>query len=310
MTDYDLLILGGGPAGLTAGIYAGRALLKVAMLEKLVPGGQVAQTDWIENYPGFEDGVAGFDLVQKMDKQARRFGLEVMSAEVTDVDFSGAVKKVITGTKEYTAKAVIVTTGTDPKLLGIPGEKEFKGKGVSYCGTCDAPFFKDRDVIVVGGGSTSVQEALYLTKFAKSVKLISRRETMKELKAERILIDRALKEPKLEFVMHHRLTSINGNNKIESVTLEYIKTGEKREQKIDGVFIFIGYDPNTGFLKGKIDLDDWGYIKTDENMETSAKGVYAAGDVRAKNVKQITTAVGEGTVAAEHAIKLVESQED
>jgi len=309
MTDYDILILGGGPAGLTAGIYAGRAMMNVAMLEKFVPGGQVGQTDWVENYPGFDEGISGFDLVQKMEKQAKRFGLNIINSEVKDVDFTGPDKTVHAGGKEYHAKAVIITTGTEPRLLGIPGEKEFKGKGVSYCGTCDAPFFKEKDVVVVGGGSTSFQEALYIAKFARSVKLLSRRETMKELKAEKILIDRVLNEPKIELIMHHRLTAINGDSKISSVVMEYIKTGEKKEEQVDGVFIFIGYLPNTQFLQGAVDFDDSGYIKTDENMETSAKGVYAAGDVRAKNIKQITTSVGEGTVAAEHAIKLVESMD-
>jgi len=309
MADYDILILGGGPAGLTAGIYAGRALLNVAMIEKLVPGGQVAQTDWVENYPGFENGIAGFDLVQNMEKQARKFGLKVLSGEVTDVDFTGSDKVVKAAGKEYSAKSIIIATGTEPRMLGIPGEKEFKGHGVSYCGTCDAPFFKDKVVFVVGGGSTSVQEALYITKFAKSVKLISRRETMEELKAEKILINRALAEPKLEFIMHHRLTTINGSDRVNSVTMEYIKTGEKKEYDVDGVFIFIGYIPNTHFLEGKVDIDDQGYIKTNGDMETSVKGVYAAGDVRAGNIKQITAAVGEGTVAVEHAIKTINSKE-
>jgi len=309
MADFDLLILGGGPAGLTAGIYAGRALLNVTMVEKLVPGGQVAQTDWVENYPGFENGVAGFDLVQNMEKQARKFGLKVLSGEVNEVDFKGPDKIVKAAGKEYSAKSVIITTGTEPRMLEIPGEKEFKGHGVSYCGTCDAPFFKDKNVFVVGGGSTSVQEALYITKFARSVKLISRRETMEELKAEKILINRALAEPKLEFIMHHRLTAIKGSDRVDSVTMEYIKTGEKKDYDVDGVFIFIGYIPNTHFLEGRVDMDEQGYVKTDENMETSVKGVYAAGDVRAGNIKQITAAVGEGTVAVEHAIKLIDSKE-
>ncbi|MBN2103855.1 thioredoxin-disulfide reductase [bacterium] len=304
---FDVLILGGGPGGLTAGIYAGRAQLKTGMIERLMPGGQVAGTELIENYPGFADGVAGPDLMMAMEKQARKFGLEIMTGTIESLDFKSAPKKVVASGKTYYAKAVIISTGTDPKLLNIPGEKEFKGRGVSYCATCDGPFFKDKDVVVVGGGSSGVQESLYLTRFVNKINLV---EFMDHLNAERILQERAKKNQKYTFYLNHQMLSINGSQKVESVTVKNRATEEAFDIPAEGVFIWVGMNPNTEFLQNHIDINPWGYIVAGEDCQTSVPGVFAVGDVRDKEVRQITTAVSDGTVAAEHALKYVESQEN
>lgn len=307
MDVYDVLIIGGGPGGLTAGIYASRAQLKVAMIEKLMPGGQVAGTDFVENYPGFDEGVSGFDLVQKIEKQAKRFGLEILSGTVESFDFNSNPKKVVASGVEYWAKSIIIATGTEPRLMNVPGEKEFKGRGVSYCATCDGPFFKDKDIVVVGGGSSGVQESLYLTRFVNSIELF---EYMDHLNAERILQKRVADEDKININLNHQVVSINGEQTVNSVTVKNRKTGEERTVNASGVFIWIGVNPNSGFLKGKVDLNEWGYIITDEHMRTSVPGVYAIGDVRDTPVRQITTAVGDGTVAAVSALEYVESLEE
>ena len=299
MSVYDVLIFGGGPAGLTSAIYTGRAQLKTLMIEKLMPGGQVATTDWVENYPGFEEGIAGWDLVQHMEKQARRFGLEVVSGTIDTVDLKSDMKRVRVGSSEYEGRAVIIATGMEPRLLGVPGEKTFKGKGVSYCATCDGPFFKDKDVVVVGGGSSGVQESLFLSRFVKKIQLV---EIMDHLNAEKILQERARKDPKFSFFLNHEVLSINGDQKVESVTVKDQATGDEKVLHAEGVFIWVGFLPNTDFLEGKIELDQWGYIVTDTELVSSVSGVFAAGDVRKKRVRQIATAVGDGTVAAESAI--------
>jgi len=304
MSTYDVLIVGGGPAGLTAGIYAGRAQLKVGMIERLMPGGQVASTDWVENYPGFQEGISGIDLMQKMEKQAKRFNLEIMSGTVEEVDFQQNPKKVVASGTEYLAKTVIIATGTDPKLLNVSGEKEFKGRGVSYCATCDGPFFKDKDVVVVGGGSSGVQESLYLSRFVRSIQLV---EFMDHLNAEKILQRRAHDDPKFSFYLNHEVLSIDGEQTVQSVTVKDRATGDEKTLKADGVFIWIGLVPNTDFVKNTVTLNDWGYIVTNPEMETSIPGVYAAGDVCEKSVRQISTAVGDATIAAVSAIKHIES---
>ncbi|MFO7890956.1 MAG: thioredoxin-disulfide reductase [bacterium] len=303
MKSYDILILGGGPAGLTAGIYTSRAQLKVGLLEKLMPGGQVAVTEWVENYPGFEEGIAGPELMQRMEKQARKFGLEIMTGTVTEIELNGDIKKVKTNKEEYESKAVIITTGTDPKLLNVPGEKKFKGRGVSYCATCDGPFFKDKDIVVVGGGNSGIQEGLYLTRFVRSIKLV---EFMEDLNAEKILQKKAQENPKFTFYLNHKVTSINGEQNVTSVSVEDRKTGESKELKADGVFIWVGMIPNSSFLSEKIKMDDYGYIITNKKLETSIPGVFAAGDVRKKDIQQIATAVGDGAIAAEFALKYIE----
>ena len=307
MEIYDVLIIGGGPGGLTTGIYSCRAQLKTAMIEKMMPGGQVISTDFIENYPGFEEGVGGIDLMQRMEKQARRFGLEILTGTVEDIDLESNPKKVTASGKEYHAKSIVIATGTTPKLLGIPGEKELKGRGVSYCATCDGPFFKDKDIVVIGGGSSGVQESLYLTRFVNSITLF---EYMGQLNAEKILQERARKEPKIKIFTNHQVLAINGEQTVQSVLVKNRANGEERLIAASGVFIWVGVQPNTDFLVGKVDMDDWHYIKTDVMMETSVPGVFAIGDVRDASVRQITTAVGDGTTAAISALKYVESLEE
>jgi thioredoxin reductase (NADPH) len=300
--QYDVVILGGGPAGLTAGLYAGRAQLKTRMIEKLMPGGQVAVTDWIENYPGFEEGIAGMDLVQRIEKQAKRFGLEITSGVAENLDINANPKTMTIGGETISAKTIIIATGSHPKLLNVPGEEQFKGRGVSYCATCDGPFFKDKDVVVVGGGSSGVQESLYLSRFVNSIQLV---EIMDQLNAEKILQERAHADPKFSFYLGHKVLSIEGDERVTGVKIQD-KSGKETALKADGVFIWIGFVPNTDFLVDRITLNKWGYIETDEHMRTSVPGVFAAGDVRSKEVRQITTAVGDGTIASEMALKYIE----
>jgi thioredoxin reductase (NADPH) len=304
MSVYDVFIIGGGPGGLTAGIYAGRAELKVGMIERMLVGGQVASTDWVENYPGYDEGISGMDLMQHMEKQARRFGLEILTGMVDDVQLDANPKKIIANGKEHLARTVILATGTDPKLLNIPGEKELKGKGVSYCATCDGPFFKEKDIVVVGGGSSGIQESLYLSRFVRSIHLV---EFMDHLNAEQILQKRARENPKFHFYLNQEVLSINGENRVSSVDIKDRTNGRIKTIQADGVFIWVGLLPNTGFLQNKVLLNDWGYIVTNDRMETSIPGIFAAGDVREKDIRQITTAVSDGTIAAEYALKAVES---
>ena len=301
---YDLIIIGGGPAGLTAGIYATRGRLNTLLLDKLAPGGLVATTEWVENYPGFPEGITGADLMKKMEEQAQKFGLEIISiTEVLSVDFKNKIKTIKVEEDEYQSKAVIVATGTEPKKLNIPGEDKFRGRGVSYCATCDGPLFKDKDIVVIGAGSSGVQEGLYLLRFVKSATVV---EFLPHMTAEKILQERALKEPKMKFYINHMVTSINGENKVESVTIKSRQTGEEKKIEAQGVFFYVGLNPMTGFLKEEIELDKWGYILAGEDTKTSVPGVFAAGDVRQKILRQITTAIGDGATAAFMAERYVE----
>jgi thioredoxin reductase (NADPH) len=302
--DYDLVIIGGGPAGLTAGLYAARARLNVVLIEKVVPGGQILTTDWIENYPGFPTGISGADLVQKMTEQVKRFDLNIENNEVVSLDLSKQIKKVILTDRSITTHAIIVATGASPKKLGVPGEDHFLGKGVSFCATCDGPFFKDLTVAAVGGGDTAVQESLYLTKFAKKVYLIHRRDN---LRAEAILQERALDNDKIEFVWDSVLSEINGLTHVENISLQNVKTGNKTELSVDGCFIWIGILPNTQFLSNTVNIDKYGFIITDLNMKTSEQGVFTAGDVRSTPLRQIVTAVGDAAIAAYSAEHYIES---
>lgn len=306
--DYDLVILGGGPAGLTAGLYAARARLKVALLEKMVPGGQVLVSDWIENYPGFPEGISGFDLVQKMTEQVKRFDLNIMTDEVVSLDVSAPVKTIELGSGKITAHAIIIATGASPKKLGVPGEDVFFGKGVSTCATCDGPFYKERSVAAVGGGDTAIQESLYLTKFVKKVYVIHRRD---KLRAAKILQERALASEKIEFLWDSALTGISGLTNVEKISVKNLKSGETKDMPVDGCFIWIGINPNAGFLPDSIECDEFGFIVTDMNMATSVPGVFAAGDVRSTPLRQIATAVGDAAIAtfsAEHYIENLESR--
>lgn len=293
--DYDLVIIGGGPAGMTAGIYASRARLNVILIENLFLGGQILITDWIENYPGFPEGLTGADLTQKIHQQAERFGLKIENDEVTALDLSQSVKKIVLGDKTITSHTLIIATGASPSKLGVPGEDKFYGKGLSACATCDAPFYKDRIVAAVGGGDTAVQESLYLTKFAKKVYLIHRRD---ELRATGILRERVLANDKVEILWDTVLTSIGGFFSVEKVGLKNVKSGEEKDLAVDGCFLWVGIKPNTGFVKDAVQIDQGGFIIADAKMETSVPGVFAAGDVRNTPLRQIATSVGDAAIAA------------
>lgn len=306
MNDYDIMIIGGGPGGLTAGIYTGRALVKTALVERMMAGGQMGTTEWIDNYPGFENGVEGFELSQQMEKQARRFGVDILTASVTGVDLQSNPKTITAGERTLQAGAVIISTGSLPKMLNVPGEAAFKGRGISYCGTCDAPFFKDKDVVVVGGGSTSMQESLHIAKFARRVRLISRRPRIEELKGEKILLQKILDHDTIELILHKKIVEISGDLKVSGGVIENIADGTRESWKFDGLFVFIGENPNSELFTGQLELTDKGEVVTNEKMETSVAGVFAVGDVRNTPVRQIATAVGDGAVAAQSAIHYIE----
>jgi len=302
MSEYDVIIIGGGPAGLTAALYTARARLKTLLLEKIAPGGQAALAWTIENYPGFPEGIGGAELMDRFRKQAEKYELEIKSGEVVKVNVSSEderyknkLEKVVnTEKEEYKTVALIVATGTRPRKLEVPGEERLIGKGVSYCATCDGPLFKNRKVVVVGGGDAAVKEALFLSKFAEKVTLIHRRE---ELRASKIIEERAVSNPKLEFIWKSIVTEILGETEVKGVKVRNLETGKDLTLETKGVFVHIGTAPNTGFLKGVVEMDEEGFIITDENMETSVKGIYACGDVRKKLLRQVVTACGEGATA-------------
>jgi len=301
--DYDLVIIGAGPAGLTAGIYAARARMKVLLLEKAVPGGQILVTDWIENYPGFPEGISGYDLAEKMRVQAEDLGLEIQTAQVHSLNLSADTKEIVLKDRTIGTKSLIIASGASPKKLGI-GEDKYMGKGISFCATCDAPFFKDKTVVAIGGGDTAVQEAIFLTKFAKKVFLVHRRD---ELRATKILQERALANDKIEFVWDSVVTGVDGLFGIENVHVKNLKTDEKATIKADGCFIWVGILPNTEFLNGAVKTDEFGFIAADANMQTSVPGVYVAGDVRDTPLRQIATAVGDAAIAAVNAEHYIEN---
>ncbi|MFA5905315.1 MAG: thioredoxin-disulfide reductase [Desulfobacula sp.] len=301
-TDYDLVIIGAGPAGLTAGIYSARARMNVLLLEKAAPGGQILITDWIENYPGFPEGISGYDLSEKMKIQAESLGLKIESAEVHSLNLSGAAKEIILNDRTVTAKSLIIASGASPRKLGV-GEDKFFGKGVSFCATCDGPFFRDKIVVAVGGGDTAVQESIFLTKFAKKVYLVHRRN---ELRAAKILQERVLKNEKIELIWDSVVTGIDGFFGVEGVKIKNLKTNEEKTIKSNGCFIWVGILPNTSFLNGSVKTDEFGFIKADAKMQTSVPGVFVAGDVRDTPLRQIATAVGDAAIAAvcaEHYIE-------
>ncbi|TCO63567.1 thioredoxin-disulfide reductase [Caldanaerobacter subterraneus] len=305
-TLYDCLIIGGGPAGLSAAIYASRGKLNTVVFERSKIGGQAAITDDIENYPGSVEEATGPKIVKRMREQAESFGTCFVMEEVKKVELSEKIKKVITTKGCYEGKTVIIATGAEHMKLNVPGEEEFIGKGVSYCATCDADFFTDLDVVVVGGGDSAVQEALYLTKFAKNVTIIHRRD---KLRANKCLQDKAFKNPKIKFLWDSVVERIEGDGIVEKVIVRNVKTGELKEVKTDGVFIFIGMKPSTEIFKGLIEMDERGYILTDENMRTNIEGVFAAGDCRAKLLRQIVTAAADGAIAAVAAERYIEELE-
>ncbi len=302
---YDVIIIGGGPAGLTAGLYTSRARLKSLLIEKAFPGGQVMTTEWVENYPGFEDGVSGAELSQKMEKQAVKFGLEIIQGSAINISIDGNIKKVnLEDGKQFEAKSVIIATGSNPRPLKIEGEDEFRGRGVSYCATCDGAFFRDAKLAVIGGGDSAVEEGLFLTKFAETVYIIHRRD---ELRAAKVVQERAFENPKIKLVWDSVPEKIVGDGSgVNALHIKNLKTGEQSVLDVQGVFIYIGYNPNTGFLGKVIDLDQSSYVLANDDMFTSAPGIFVAGDVRKKLLKQIATAVGDGATAAISAEKYIE----
>jgi len=303
--SYEVIIIGGGPAGLTSALYASRARLSTLLIENALFGGQMTTTELIENYPGFPQGVTGDELSRLMEDQAKRFGAEMVNQEIVEVKLEGDLKSVRTHESSYLCKALIICTGTEYRKLGVPGENEFSGKGISYCATCDGAFFKDSQIFVVGGGDSALTEALFLTKFVKELTIIHRRD---ELRATKIYQERALENPKIKFLWNSVVQEIKGNQVVRSVLIKNVKTGEIKEFSTDGIFLFVGLIPRTQFLKGLIQMNEEGYIITDENCETSVKGIYAAGDCRKKLLRQIATAVGEGATAAFTAEKYLESK--
>ncbi len=300
--DYQLIIIGGGPAGLTAGMYAARGRLKALLLEKGATGGQVLVTDWVDNYPGFTDGVTGFELMDKMTAHADRFGLEKKFAPAAALDLSGDIKTItLESGEQLTSRTVILCTGAKPRKIEVPGEEELQGKGVSYCATCDGPFYRDQEIAVVGGGNTAIQEALHLTKFAAKVTVIHRRD---ELRATKILQEKAFTEKKIEFLWDAQVSEIvGGQSGVESLNISY-RNGSTSSLPVTGIFILIGVVPNNEVLPlDQLETDNGGFVITDAEMCTKLPGVFAAGDIRSKNFRQIVNAAGEGATAelsAEH----------
>lgn len=295
---YDVMIIGGGPAGYTAALYAARAGLDTVVIEKMGAGGQMSLTDTIDNYPGFDEGIDGFKLGMRMQKSAERFGASTLYGEIKSVDLTDRIKCAETEKEIYRARAVIISTGADPRELGLNKERDFIGKGIHYCAHCDGRFYKDKTVMVVGGGNTAAADALYLARFAKKVYLVHRRDT---LRAEKILRDPLLKAENVEFLWNSTPVRLLGNERIEGVELQNLKTNESKAISADGIFISIGRKPATQFLDGALKLDESGYIIADETTKTNIDGVFAVGDVRTKPLRQIVTAVGDGAVAVHFA---------
>jgi thioredoxin reductase (NADPH) len=303
--SFDVVIVGAGPAGLTATIYATRGGLSVLVLERKVAGGQMTLTDHIENYPGFADGISGEDLANTMRQQALGFGAALREIEAVHTVIPGSVKQVVTSDGTYMAKAVIVASGVDPTGLGCPGEDEFRGRGVSYCAVCDGFLFEDRTVAVVGGGNSAVEEALYLARLAKKVYIIHRRD---EFRADQICCSRAEVNPKIEILRSCQLREIRGGKEgVESMMVEFEKSPELVSIPVDGIFFYVGQTPNTGFLEGVVQLDPRGFILTNEHLETSSAGIFAAGDCRANQLKQVVWAAAEGALAAESAERYLDA---
>lgn len=306
---YDCIIIGAGPAGISAGIYAARASMKTIIIERGTPGGLIAKTDEIANYPGAEDVPTGPELIERMVKQAKSFGAEFITDTVVNVDFSGTTKIVYGENTTYEAKSVIIATGSNPRLLEVPGEKEFTGKGIAYCATCDAPFFQDLDIYVVGSGEAAVEEAMYLTKFGRTVTLLVRKDKLSVAKS---IEEKAMKCEKLKIMWNVEVESFEGSGLLSAMNIVNNKTGEKTKivpregDMIFGVFIFVGYIPESTIFNGIIGTDR-NYIVSDETMKTSVEGVFVAGDVRVKELRQVVTAVNDGAIAAINARKYVES---
>ncbi len=300
--QYDIIIIGGGPAGLTAGIYSSRAKLKTLIVDTGTIGGQMILTFEIANYPGVQN-TTGFQLAKTMKNQAKSFGCDILSnVKLTDVEFKGETKSVTINNKDkYSARAIIWATGGRSRMLNVPGEKEFKGRGISYCATCDGDFFQDKEIIVVGGGNSALEEAVALTKYANKVTIV---HEFDHFQAFEHAVQEAKKNPKIDFIMESHVVEFKGDESLNKVRIKNLKTGKITEMTIDGAFIFVGYEANNDFLKDKeIELNDWNEVVVNSNYETSEEGVFAAGDALAKRYRQITTAVADGTIAALNAME-------
>ena len=298
---YDTIIIGAGPAGMTAALYAARSNLKVALIEGGLPGGQMNNTSDIENYPGYAN-ISGPELAEKMFEPLENLGVEHLYGFVENIEDHGEFKKVVTDDQVYETRTVIVATGSKHRLLGVPGEEELNSRGVSYCAVCDGAFFRDQDLLVVGGGDSAVEEAIFLTRFAKSVTIVHRRD---ELRAQKVLQDRAFANEKINFIWDSVVKEIKGENRVESVVIENVKTGQVTEQAFGGVFIYVGLDPVSDFVQELQIRDQAGWIVTDDHMKTSVTGVFAVGDVRQKDLRQVTTAVGDAAIAGQEAYKYI-----
>ena len=304
----NVIIIGSGPAGLTAGLYAARAALKPLLFTGNEIGGQISLTTDVENYPGFPEAITGPELVQKMQEQAEKFGCRIERDYVVRVDFGQHPFRIETSSGDvYHAQAVIVATGAQPRRLGVPGEQEFTGRGVSYCATCDGFFFRGKEVVVVGGGDSALEEGLFLTRFASKVRIVHRRD---QLRASQILQSRAFANEKIEFIWNSVVTSINGNGSVRSVTLRNLKTGEVSELRTDGVFVYIGHIPNSQIFAGQLALDPEGYVIVDHKQHTNIPGDFAAGDIEDRHFRQVATSVGHGCAAAMEAEKFIAALED
>ena len=292
---FDVIIIGAGPAGYTASIYTSRAKRDTLIISGVLPGGQLMLTTEVENYPGFSDGIFGPELMTSMKKQAERMGTTIIDDEVVNVDFRRKPFKVLTYSEEYEAEAVIICTGASPRKIGVKGEQEFSAKGVSYCATCDGPFFKNQDIVVVGGGDSAVEEATFLTKFGKLVHLVHRKDS---LRASKIMQERAFNNQKIKFYWNKVIDEISGNEKVNKITIKDVVTNEKQTLDVGALFVAIGHEPNTKLFKGQIELDDQGYIVLKDHTKTSVNGVFAAGDVHDHRYRQAITAAGFGCMAA------------
>ena len=292
---YDVIVIGGGPGGYTAALYAARANLSVAILEKLSPGGQMGTTDVIDNYPGFPQGVNGFELAMQMKEGAERFGAQTQLAEVTQVELAGQVKTIHTSGGDYQARTVVLATGAHPRELGLPGERELRGRGVSYCATCDGMFYRGKTVVVVGGGNTAVSDVLYLSRLCEKVYLVHRRDA---LRASKVYLDPLQKAENVEFVWDSEVKQLLRDQAVTGVRVRNKKTGEERDIPCAGVFVAVGYLPNTQLYRGQVELDEAGYVLADETTQTNLPGVFAVGDLRKKPLRQVVTAASDGAVAA------------
>lgn len=302
---YDTIIIGAGPAGMTAALYAARSNLKVALLERGIPGGQMNNTADIENYPGYAN-ISGPELAEKMFEPLENLGVEHLFGLVEKIEDRGDFKEIVTEDERFEAKTVIIASGANHRHLGVPGEEDYNSRGVSYCAVCDGAFFRDEDLLVVGGGDSAVEEAIFLTRFAKSVTIVHRRD---ELRAQKVLQDRAFANEKIRFVWDSVVESIHGDErKVTSVTFKNVKTGETSQADFGGIFIYVGLDPVSEFAADLGITDEAGWILTDHQMKTSVAGIYAVGDVRQKDLRQITTAVGDGAIASQEAYKYLTEQ--